>query len=505
MNMLSDPAATHRPGSARDPRILIVGAGMSGMLLGILLNRAGIKSFRILEKAAKIGGTWRENSYPGLTCDVPAYMYTYSFEPNPEWSHRFARGPEIQAYFERVYKKYELEKVVRCNAEVKSARYENAEWILTLANGETLRADIVISAAGILHHPSIPAIPGLDSFAGKTWHSARWDHSVDLSDKRVGLIGTGSTAVQIVCGLAGKTKKLVQFQRTPQWVNPQYDSDYSEWSKKILRAIPALPALFHQLYTKVFDMTFSRIPLPDAFFHRMIDAGCRRHLNSVRDPELRAKLTPSYKPGCKRLIMSDDYYEAIQHPACELVTEGIERVEPQGIRTKDGKLHELDVLVMATGFQAHNYMRPMKVTGENGLELDDFWEPGAIAHRGVAVPGFPNFFMLLGPHSPIGNYSVIAISEAQAQYVLRFVELFRQGKASKIEPRADEMKRYNETLHAALPKTVWVAGGCHSWYEDPSGLPALWPWTFADYKQSLEQAPLDEFQLSAPVAAKLVA
>lgn len=497
---MTAPNASQIPGKAREPRIVIVGAGMSGMLLGILLARAGVTSFQIFEKAAKVGGTWRDNSYPGLCCDVPAYMYTYSFEPNPEWSHRFARGPEIQAYFERVYQKYGLDKYLRCNTEVKAARYENGQWTVTLASGETVHADIVISAAGVLHHPRYPDIPGLETFAGKTWHSARWDHYVDLGNQRVGLIGTGSTAVQIVCGLAGKTRKLTQFQRTAQWVHPQYDAPYSEWSKKILRAVPALAGLFHRLYQKLFDATFSQIPIPGAFFHKVVGWGCRRALRQVRDPELRRKLTPDYQPGCKRLIASDDYYAAIQHPSCELVTERVERIEPQGVRTKDGRLHELDVLVMATGFQAHNYMRPMKVTGENGLELDDFWEPGAIAHRGVAVPGFPNFFMLLGPHSPIGNYSVIAISEAQAQYVMRFVELFRQGKASRIEPRADEMKRYNDAMRAALPKTVWVAGGCHSWYEDPSGLPALWPWTFNAYRKSLEQASLNEFELSAQAA-----
>jgi cation diffusion facilitator CzcD-associated flavoprotein CzcO len=477
------------------PKVLIVGAGMSGMLVAIRLARAGIDSFEILEKAAKVGGTWRENSYPGLKCDVPAYMYTYSFEPNPEWSHRFATGAEIQQYFERVYAKYDLARYVRFGVEVESATYEDGGWTVKSKDGAVRRADVLVSAAGILHHPRAPDIPGLETFAGKTWHSARWNHSIDLSDKRVGLVGTGSTAVQIVCGLAGKTRKLTQFQRTAQWVHPQFDGDYSEWSKKILRAAPWLAGFFQWAYKRVFDLTFSRIPLPRSYIHRMLAFNCRRALETVADPALRARLTPDYVPGCKRLILADGYYEAIQDPSCELVTEGIERIEPGGVRTRDGRLHELDVLVTATGFYAHNYMRPMRVIGENGLELNDFWEPGAIAHRGVAMSGFPNFFVLLGPHSPIGNFSVIAISEAQVDYVMQFIELLRQGKAQRVQPRVEAMQRYNEAMRAAIKDTVWVAGGCQSWYLDASGLPALWPWTFSRYKRELEGAPLSEFEL----------
>ncbi|HVT33976.1 MAG TPA: NAD(P)/FAD-dependent oxidoreductase, partial [Nevskiaceae bacterium] len=265
----------------RDPRVVIVGAGMSGMLMGIMLKRAGIESFEIYEKAAKVGGTWRENSYPGLACDVPAYMYTYRFEPWAEWSRRFAHGPEIQKYFEHVYAKYGLEKYIRCNAEVVSAVHEDGAWTVTLKDGTRTRADMVISAAGILHHPSLPDIPGLASFAGKSFHSARWDHSVKLDDQRIGIIGTGSTAAQIVGALGGKVKKLVLFQRTAQWVHRIHDAEYSEWSKRLMRRFTWLPKLMHWWYTTFFHVTFARIAVNSWWVMAALYWGCRSNLNSV--------------------------------------------------------------------------------------------------------------------------------------------------------------------------------------------------------------------------------
>lgn len=495
MNAMTEAEAASLKNVPRNPKVIIVGGGMSGILMGIMLKRAGIESFEIFEKASKIGGTWRENTYPGLACDVPAYMYTYKFEPNPEWSRRFARGPEIQQYFERVYRKYELAKYVRLDKEVESSVYDNGGWTVKMKDGQTVRADIVVSAAGILHHPSYPEIQGLETFEGAKFHTARWDHGVPLKDKRIGIIGTGSTAVQIVSELSGKVKNLKLFQRTAQWVFPQFDAPYSEWSKKILRALPFLPRLFHRLYTKMFHMTFARIAISDPKVLNGIAWGSRRMLATVKDPELRRKLTPNYTPGCKRIIFNDDFYKAIQHPDTELVTEGIAAVEPKGIRTRDGQLHQLDVLVLATGFKAHSYMRPMKVLGPNGLDLDEVWAKGASAHRSVAVPGFPNFFMMVGPHSPIGNFSVIAVSESQAQYIMQFVELFRQGTAQTMEARSDASARFNDKMREAIKTTVWTQGGCQSWYLDQSGLPALWPWTFARFQEEMKTPVFEEFEL----------
>ncbi|MBL6749234.1 MAG: NAD(P)/FAD-dependent oxidoreductase [Nevskia sp.] len=495
MGIQHDPLTGAGRTTRRDPRIAIVGAGMSGLLMGIQLKKAGIDSFTIFEKGPAVGGTWRDNTYPGLACDVPARLYTYSFDTNPNWNHRYARGYEIQKYFESVPAKFDLAPHIRFNTELADARHANGEWLVTTKDGQTLAVDFLVTATGILHHPSYPEIKGLESFAGACFHSARWDHGVPLQGKRVGVIGTGSTAVQITTALVDKVAKFELFQRTPQWVCPQMDTAYSETNKRLFARIPLLRRLVYAVYKKYFELTFGRAVVGDKRLMAAISWLCRRHLATVKDPELRRKLTPSYYPACKRLIFSDTFYKAIQHPAAELVTEGIDHVEPRGVVDKSGRLHELDVLVLATGFKAHEYMRPMHVANESGLTLDQAWAKGAFAHRTVGLPGFPNFFMLMGPHSPIGNFSLISIAEMQVRYIMTFIELFRQGKCSKVEPAAEAARLYNDAIRNALKGTVWMTG-CRSWYFDQNGLPALWPWTFGRYRHEMKAPRLDEFVLS---------
>lgn len=502
MGIQHDPASGLRgihtaapPAAGRSPRVLIVGAGMSGLLMGIRLKQAGIDSFTICEKGPSVGGTWRDNSYPGLACDVPARLYTYSFESNPLWDYRYARGYEIRRYFEAIPRKYALERHIRCNTEVVSASYQHGVWTAHTRDGQVLVADFLVTATGILHHPHTPELPGLERFAGACFHSARWDHSVSLAGKRVGVIGTGSTAVQITCALSGKVGAYKLFQRTAQWVCPQFDGPYSAANKRIVGGLPALLRAIHKLYGKFFEHTFARAVVGDKTMIGIISWLCRRHLAAVRDPELRRRLTPDYSPACKRLIFSDDFYQAMQQPGTELVTAGIERIVPEGIVDADGKLHELDVLVLATGFRAHQYMRPMRISGEHGLSLAQVWAGGASAHRTVALPGFPNCFVLMGPHSPIGNFSLIAIAELQAGYIMQLIELFRQGRCVSVQPRAEATRRYNAQLREALKGTVWVSG-CNSWYLDQNGLPALWPWSYGRYRQEMRKPALEEFVLA---------
>lgn len=481
--------------AARNPKVVIIGGGMSGMLMGIRLKQAGIESFEILEKAETIGGTWRENTYPGLSCDVPAYMYAYSFEPNTDCSRRYARGPEIQQYFLRVYQKYRLESHTRLNTTVESAHYEDGGWTVTTSDGLRQRADIVISATGVLHHPSYPDIPGLDSFAGATMHSARWDHGVALNGKRIGIVGAGSTAVQIVCGLVEQVGQLSLFQRTAQWIAPSLDAEYGEWRKPFLRRAPWLARLFHGAYSELWQRTAGHIA-DSKLMLGFMDKICRLNLElSVRDPVLREKLRPDYRAGCKRLVLSDEFYRSIQQPNARLVTEGIERIEPRGIRTRDGKLHELDVLVLATGFKAFAYMRHIKVVGPQGRNLDEAWSEGATAYRTVTVAGFPNLFLMQGPHSPVGNFSLISISEVQANYIMQLVEWFRRGQCQTIEPQATATQQYNQALQSAVQGTVW-ASGCKSWYLDKNGRPALWPWSYKRFEEELQRPRLEDFQLS---------
>lgn len=488
----------------RQPKVVIIGAGMSGILMGIKLREAGIDNFTLYEKADRVGGTWRDNTYPGLSCDVPAHMYTYSFEANPDYSHRYARGPEIYRYFDKVSKKYNLLPHIKFNKELVSAKYENGRWQLTTQDGEVTTADFLISACGVLHHPSYPDIAGLDSFAGTKFHTARWDHSVDLKGKRIGIIGTGSTSAQIVPKVVDVAGKLSLFQRTPQWMFPLPDKQFSEDEKNRMRESPFLPKLVRKLWSFAFEYTFARAVIGNPLLLQFIAWSCRRNLDQVKDPILKRKLTPDYKAACKRLIFCSDFYPAIQRPNAELVTAGIDRIDPKGIVTKDGKLHELDVLVLATGFKPHNFMRPMQMVGENGVTLDQAWENGAQAYRSIGIPGFPNFFMLIGPNSPIGNYSLITIAEIQANYILQLIGLYRQGKCAAIAPKAEATRRFNEAIKGAMKGTVWVTG-CKSWYLDKNGNPAMWPWTFARFRHEMSTPQLAEFQLQAPqeIAATL--
>lgn len=480
-------------------RVLVVGAGMSGMLMGIRLLRAGIDTFEILEKAESAGGTWRENTYPGLACDVPAYLYTYSFEPNPECSHRYARGPEIRAYFERVFEAYGLSRFTRFGREVASARWEEGAWTVTTTDGERRRADVLIAATGVLHHPKLPDIPGLESFAGASFHSARWDPRVPLDGARIGVVGTGSTAVQIVTALAERAAKLSLFQRTAQWVLPAFDAEYGESSKALLRRFPSLAGLLHHGYSAYFDGVLGGgFGTDRTLFFAAFEALAERHLATVRDPELRRKLTPDYRLGCKRFILSDGFYEAIQKPRSELVTEGIERVEPRGIRTRDGRLHELDVLVLATGFHARAFMRPMRIEGASGVSLESAWADGVYAYRSVALPSFPNFFMLQGPNSPIGNYSLIKIAEIQSAYVMAILERIRAGEIASVMPRRDVTERLRRELREAAEHTVWKASGCSSWYLDERGNLGVWPFTLERFGREMEAPRYEELEVDVP-------
>jgi cation diffusion facilitator CzcD-associated flavoprotein CzcO len=479
-------------------RFVIIGAGMAGILSVIKLREAGYSDITVYEKTGRVGGTWRENTYPGLACDVPAHLYTYSFAPNPEWTHYFASGAEIQAYFESVAQRYHVLECVKFNEEIARCEFRDHRWHITTKRGEQDVADVVIAATGVLHHPNYPAIPGLDTFEGACFHTARWDHTVQLERRRIGLIGTGSTAVQIVSALAGKVAKLSLFQRTPQWVLQLANPAYTEAEREAYRRHPEQIAVLRNKLSESFTRWFSAAVV-DANSPQMkeIEDLCRANLeDNVRDPALREKLRPNYRAACKRLIMSPDFYEAVQDPSVELVTEGIERVEPRGVRTRDGRLHELDVLVLATGFRTDRFVRPTTVIGRDRVCLDDVWAKRPSAYLSITIPEFPNFFMLNGPNGPVGNFSLIEIAEMQFDYVLQLVALLRDGKARELSPSHQATDAFEAERVAAARNTIWTTG-CRSWYLDDRGIPASWTFSVDRFRAEMAKPKLEAFEVTA--------
>lgn len=488
----------------RTLRIAVIGAGMAGILAGIKLQAAGRRNFVIYEKADRIGGTWRENTYPGLTCDVPSHHYTYSFERNPDWSRHLPPGSEIQAYFERTCEKYGVYPYIRFNEELEEASYREGRWHLRMKSGLTDIADVVIAATGVLHHPRMPQIAGAESFAGKLFHSSRWDHGIDLKDKRIGVIGNGSTGVQIISALSGQVRHITHFQRTAQWIMPVHNGYFSEEDRARFRDDPV--ALEEAMDTSAYQAGvegYSQIITgEDSEGARFFIDSCRDNLEqNVRDPALREKLRPDHKPLCKRLVFSPDYYAAIQRPGTALVSAGIECIEPEGIRTKDGELYKLDVIVYATGFHAHQFMRPARIHGDGG-SLEEFWAIRPRAYLALTMPGFPNFFMLNGPNGPVGNFSLIDIAEHQWDYVSKLLDRLENGDCTDIEPSREVFERFEEARIAAAKKTVWYTGGCKSWYLDAQGIPSSWPWSFQHFVEKMSEPAWEAFGLAPPAVAK---
>jgi cation diffusion facilitator CzcD-associated flavoprotein CzcO len=491
------PPDPERPASSprREPRIAIIGAGMSGILTAIELQKAGLDDFAIYEKADRLGGTWRENTYPGIACDVPSHFYSYSFAPNPGWTHRFSPGAEIQAYFEDVANRYGVTPRIRFGAEVTRCTWEDGRWRIEASDGTHDAADFVIAATGVLHHPAIPDIEGLASLRGAVFHSARWDHGVPLDGRRVGVVGTGSSAIQIVSAIVDRVAELALFQRTAQWIAPAENPAFSEAQQAHFRRHPEAMQAIRDEISRAFTEGFANAIIDaDSPSLRMIHETCVANLeNSVADPVLREKLRPNHRAACKRLIMSEDFYDAIQRPHARLVTEGIARVEPAGVRTRDGRLHELDVLVLATGFRVDRFVRPIAVTGRGGVALDDVWKDGAHAYLAISVPGFPNFFLLNGPNSPVGNFSLIEVAELQVAYILQLVERVRRGECRELCAAPGAMASFDAERRRAARTTIWNSG-CRSWYLDANGLPTAWPFTFDRFREEMREPRLTDFE-----------
>ena len=487
-----------------DLRYVVIGAGMSGILAAISLREKGCRNVILLEKAKTVGGTWRENRYPGLNCDVPAHAYTYSFAPNAEWSSYLAPGPEIQDYFEKVTADYRLHEIAHFGQEVDSCAYESGVWRITTKAGMNCEADVVITATGVLHHPRMPDIAGLDDFAGTIAHSARWDEATPVDGRRIGVVGNGSTGVQLVSALGSRADKLSHFQRSPQWIMPVINEPYDEAQRDAFRRDPALidAIRYDEEYLANVLRFTEGIIRPDSDEMQFIETMVLGYLEQgVVDPVLREKLRPDYRAACKRLIFSPDYYQVVQQHDVDVVIEGIDRIEAEGIRTRDGVLHELDLIILATGFHSDRFIRPAVVTGRGGVALDDVWRKHATAYNAISLPDFPNFFFLNGPTGPVGNFSLIDVAERQWGYIEQLLDKVITGECAEISVSGDAMARYEEARIAAAKGTIF-ASGCSSWYLGKDGVPMTWPWSYGRFAEVMAAPDFGDFDMvKAEVAA----
>jgi cation diffusion facilitator CzcD-associated flavoprotein CzcO len=460
----------------REPSIVIIGAGVAGIATAVTLQRAGFHDFTILEKGADVGGVWHWNRYPGLTCDVPSQLYQFSFAPKPDWTGLFAPGEEIQRYLRDVVDRFGLDDHLRLNATVVSAVFTGSTWQIKTADGAELEADFVIAATGVLHHPFTPDIPGLDSFAGDVVHTARWDDDIATAGRHIAVIGTGSTGVQIVSALQPEAAQISHFVRTPQWVvwAPMGLSQPAVVGT-VLRRLPVVNRVLYKTLLWASGILADVATRP-SWRRRLVQKYARWSLRiQIPKRELRGPLTPDYQPLCKRQVVSALYYRAIRAGNAELVIAPIERITARGIRTADGREIDVDLLVFAAEFQAHNYMRPMRLLGRDGLSIDDAWAKGPRAYRMTAIPGFPNFFTVLGPNSPTGSISLQYSAELTARYITQWLRRFRDGEIDTVEVTEEATTKFNDDVAAALGPTVWNTG-CNSWYLTDEGNIDLWPY-----------------------------
>ncbi|MDV6012500.1 NAD(P)/FAD-dependent oxidoreductase [Haloechinothrix sp. LS1_15] len=485
--------STTTPGTA-----LIIGAGFAGLGTAIRLKQAGITDFVILERDHDVGGTWRDNTYPGAACDIPSLMYSFSFVPNPDWSRTYSSSAEIFEYIRHMVQRFDLRPHIRFGAEVTALDYdeETATWTATIATGDTVTARTAIMAAGPLANASYPDIPGLESYTGHTMLSARWDHDYDLRGKHVAVIGTGASAVQIIPELVTQAARVKVFQRTPGWVLPKPNPRHPEWLRSLFRRVPAAQSRArHALYWLHEVMALGIVwNSPATTLLQYLARGYLRL--AVNDSWLRRQLTPDYRIGCKRVLMTSDYYPALQAPNCKLITWPIYAISPNGIRTAEGIEHDVDCIVFATGFDVCKAGTPFPITGSSGRVLADEWAAGAQAYKSVSVSGYPNLFFTFGPNSGPGHNSVLAYNEAQIDYIVRAIRYLIDHDVRSLDVREERQDRFNRELQRRLTRTTWNSG-CRSWYLTEDGYNAtMYPGFATQYIRQLATLNLDDYHVT---------
>ena len=488
----------------RQVKIAIIGAGFAGLAMAAQLVRHGEHDFVLIERADDVGGTWRDNTYPGAACDIRSDLYSFSFAPNPDWTRRYGRQEEILDYLRDVTDRFGLRESILFGTALEHATWDEAgaTWAIETTGGP-LSAQILVSGAGPLIEPVWPQIAGLDSFTGEKFHSARWNHDVDLRGKRIAVIGTGASAIQFVPELQKVAGHVTVFQRTPAWIIPRGDRATTARRRELFRRYPLLQRLSRAWIFRMAEVRFAgfRFAGVGALFARVARGFLR---SQVADAELRAKLTPNYRIGCKRILVSSDFYPAMTASNVDLVTEGILRVDGDQIVTADGAREQFDVIVAGTGFNATRPPIARHITGRDGVLLADAWSPHMEALRGTTVAGFPNLFVIVGPNTALGHNSIIYIIEAQVDYIMEALRVMREDAATTIEPSALAQRVYNARIQAALADSVWVMGGCSSYYLDDTGTnTALWPLRAARFRAEVRRLDVREYALGRGRAATL--
>jgi cation diffusion facilitator CzcD-associated flavoprotein CzcO len=488
-------------GKRTETNVLIIGTGFSGLGMAIQLRRSGREDFLLLEKADSVGGTWRDNTYPGCACDIQSHMYSFSYEQNPSWSRSFSPQPEIREYLERVTDKYSLRERIHFGAEMVGARWHERErrWEVTMANGDVYVAPVVVSGVGALHVPRIPEIPGLSGFKGKVFHSADWDHDYDLRGKRVAVIGTGASSVQFVPQIAQEVDQLHVFQRTPPWIMPKPDHEMPGFAKRLFAKVPAAQRAYRNAIYWLLEsraLGFNGHPA-------MMKAGeamAKRQINKqIKDPALREQMTPDYRMGCKRVLISNDYYPAFNRENVQLVTDGVREVKPNAVVAEDGTEREVDAIIMGTGFHVTDGFAHLRIVGRDSADLaTQFAEQGMQTYLGINVSGFPNLFFLLGPNTGLGHNSVVFMIEQQAKYVVRALDEMNDVGAEAMDVRGRAQTSFNGEIQRKLANGVWSTGGCTSWYLDAAGVNrTVWPGFTWRYWMRTKRVRLADYELLA--------
>ncbi|WP_323751048.1 NAD(P)/FAD-dependent oxidoreductase [Marinobacter sp.] len=482
------------------PSIIIIGTGFGGIGMAIQLKQAGYTNLTLLEKAPQVGGTWRDNTYPGAACDVQSHLYSYSFEPKHDWSRKFAPQPEIHGYIEHCIVKYGLRPYIHFNQAVTEASFDEAEnsWTVTTESGDLFSANVLITATGQLNRPALPKIPGLDRFKGRTFHSATWDHDFDLSGKRVAVIGTGASAIQFVPAIVPKVANLDLYQRSAAWVIPKADRSFSRSEQTLFQKLPVWDRLYRGLiYVKNESraLAFTRF---SQFLNVVAQQAIKEAKTHVTNPAKLKRIIPDYQIGCKRILISNDWYPAINQPHLDLISEGISHIDETGVVTTGGHHRPADAIIFATGFRASEYLSPMTITGRDGVLLNDVWSHGAKAFKGITVNGFPNFFMLYGPNTNLAHNSILYMLESQFRYVISALNALAKYPNSAMDVREDRQTRYCSVVQKGLDGTVWDSG-CHSWYLDDQGRnTAIWPGFTFSYRFATRSVDTADYTFITP-------